>query len=170
MYQAPRDIGIAVGADQFQTTSEMIGYLVSGQSNASDYVGIYPTDAQALVPLFAGFESPNPFKDIKDNTSGNVAANTSYPITVSAKEYATLAVTTFTVTEAGQATPLKVRLITNATDSVIGTWNAMIVGYVPFKANTKYNVSFVGTVNGASVSKAWSFTTASSCSDFATCK
>ncbi|MCU6502313.1 CAP domain-containing protein [Rugamonas sp. A1-17] len=170
MYQAPRDIGIVVGTDQFQTTSEMVGYQVTGQSNAGDYVGTYPVDTQTLVPLFAGFETPNPFADIKDNTRDNVAANTSYPITVSAKEFTTLAVTTFTVTEAGQTAPLKVRLITNATDSAITAWNAMIVGFVPFKPNTKYNVSFVGTVNGANVVKAWSFTTASSCINLASCK
>jgi hypothetical protein len=36
---------------------------------------------------------------------------------------------------------------------------AFIVGRAPFKANTTYNVSFKGTVNGAVVSKSWSFTT-----------
>lgn len=169
MFQAPRDIGIAIGTDALQTTVEEVGYKTKPQTNASDYVGFYPVDKQTLVPLFATFESPNPYSDIKDNTSANVAVNTSYPITLTVKEVSNLVVTTFTVTEDGQTAPLNVRLYSNATDPATVTWTATIVGYAPFKPKTKYNVSFVGTANGTSVTKNWSFTTASNCSNFINC-
>jgi uncharacterized protein YkwD len=169
MLQSPRDIGVAIGTDQFQTTVENFGYQSKPQSNAGDYVGVYPANNQTLVPLFSAAESPNPYSDITNNTNEIVNANTSYPITLVIKEFATLAVTSFTVTEDGQAAPLKVRLFTAASDTRLASWTSMIVGYAPFKPKTKYNVSFAGTANGASFTRSWSFTTATSCTNYVTC-
>jgi hypothetical protein len=64
MYQAPRDIGIAVGTDKNQTVVVEFGYETRGQSNASSYIGTYPGDKQTGVPLVAASELPNPFPDI----------------------------------------------------------------------------------------------------------
>lgn len=160
MYQAPRDIGIAVGNDAYQTTVITFGYVTKRQTNASNYFGAYPADKQTGVPRVAYIETPNPLPDV---AYADFGTKTSFPINVVSAERSTLAVTSFTVTEQGQSTPLDARLLTKDTDpnKDLDTNIAFLVGKAPFKANTTYNVSFTGTVNGASVSKSWSFTTGS---------
>lgn len=158
MYQAPRDIGIAVGTDKNQTVVVEFGYETKGQSNALDYFGTYPSDKQTGVPLVAASELPNPFPDI---TLADFPLKTSYPINVVSAERSVLTVTSFTLTEAGQTAPLPTRRITKDTDpnKYIASNSAYLVGKEPFKRNTTYNVTFLGAVNGVSVLKSWSFTT-----------
>lgn len=170
MFQSPRDIGIAIGSDAFKTAVIETGYTMKGQSNASDYLGAYPADKQSLVPLFAGAETPNPYPDVVGGAAADVAKSTSYPVSISAKEFSSFEVTSFAITQDGQATPLKMRLFTNKSDSFVGSTFAFLVGYEPFKPSMKYNVSFTGKVNGQNVTKTWSFTTANSCPTFSTCK
>ena len=143
------------------------------QVNAGDYVGVYPANGQSGVFLTHSLEAPNPFYQELDMTQANMCTKTSSPISLTSEASTTLSVTTFTVTEAGQTTPLDVRLITSATstqDTSYLTQNvAFIVGKAPFKANTTYNVRFVGkatgtatgTTNGLTIDKSWSFTTGS---------
>ncbi len=104
-------------------------------------------------------------------TSDNMCKKTSYPIHLASEASTTLSVTSFTVTEQGQTTPLDVRLITKATSAqdtqYLSANIAFIVGKAPFKPNTKYNVRFVGTAtgsatgttNGMAIDKSWSFST-----------
>lgn len=169
MNQGIRDVGVAIGKDPAQTTVLNMGFGLKSQSNASDYVGVYPADKQTMVPLFASPEAPNPYSDLADSSNAT-QAGTTYPISLSIKAGATLTVDSFTVTEAGQTTPLKVRLFTNSSDKSVDASTAFIVGYVPFKGNVTYNVAFKGSVNGSAISKAWSFTTAASCLNVYTCK
>ena len=162
MAQSPRDIGVAVGSNAAQTLVVNFGYETKLQYNASNYFGSYPADKQTGVRLIAGGEAPNPFPGV---AYSDYATKTSYPINVVSAAFTTLAVTTFTVTEAGATAPLDVRQLNASTSAQDKTFlaanTAFIVGRAPFKANTTYNVSFVGTVNGAAVSKVWSFTTGS---------
>jgi len=162
MYQFPREIGVSVGSDVSQTAVIELGYQTGAkiQSNASDYLGTYPADKQAAVPLHAGVETPNPFPDLS-TANADFPTKTSFPICVTIKEGLTLKVGSFTVIEAGQATPLDVRLMTNANDpnGYLASNTAFIIGKSPFKAKTVYNVSFSGTVGATAINKAWSFTT-----------
>ena len=159
MFQFPREMGIAVGTDKFQTMVITFAYQSSQQFNASNYFGAYPADKQTNVPLIAARETPNPFPDLAYT---DYATKTSYPVNVVSEASTTLAVTTFTITEAGQTAPIDARLLTKQTDpnKQLAQNTAFLVGKAPFKANTTYNVAFTGTVNGANVTKNWSFTTA----------
>jgi len=161
MFQGPKDFGIAVGTDAQQTTVMTFGYVSTRQTNASDYFGFYPAANQTGVALFAGTEAPNPFPDV---SYSDYSTKTSYPINVVSAEGTTLAVKTFTVTESGQSAPMSARLLTQANDTnkELQGNTAFLVANTSFKPNTVYNVSFVGTVNGANVTKAWSFTTGNS--------
>lgn len=162
MFQFTREIGVAVGTDASQTVVMEEGYqsTVKPQYVASDFVGAYPADKQTNVPLHAGVETPNPFPELSQ-TNTDFPTKTSYPICIAIKEGQQLTVTAFTVTESGQATPLDVRLMTKANDP--NKWLAgniaFIVGKIPFKPNTTYNVSFSGTANSTPITKTWSFTT-----------
>lgn len=161
MFQEQRDIGIAVGGDAAQTTVIELGYMTKPQSNASDFMGVYPADKQTGVPLASYPELPNPFPEL--TTYEAVQAGTSYPISVIGKSFTDLTVTTFTVTEEGKAEPLPARLFTKATDpnKYVESNAAFLVGRAAFKPNTTYTVRFVGTANGVEKVKTWNFTTAS---------
>lgn len=158
MYQFPRDVGVAVANDQIQTIVMTFGYTSKGQKNASDYFGAYPADKQTNVPRVAYIETPNPMPEVDYN---DYNTKTSFPINVVSADGTDLTVTTFSVTEAGQSSPLDVRLLTKATDpnKMLTGNTAYIVGKAPFKANTTYNVRFDGAINGVSKVQAWSFTT-----------
>lgn len=144
---------------------------IKQQVNAGDYVGVYPVDQQANVWLTHGVESPNPFYQEFDMTLANVCTKTSYPVSLASEASTTLAVTSFTITEDGQTTPLDLRLFTKATSAqdaaYLGANVAFVVGKAPFKKSTKYNVHFIGTATGAAtgsttglkIDKSWSFTT-----------
>ena len=164
MYQFPREIGVAVGTDASQTVVMELGYQsnVQPQFNASDFLGTYPADKQTAVPLHAGVETPNPFPDLS-TSNADFPTKTSFPICVAIKEGQTLTVNSFTVTEAGQATPLEARLMTKANDpnAYLASNIAFIIGKIPFKTNTTYNVVFSGNAGTTTVSKTWSFTTGS---------
>jgi uncharacterized protein YkwD len=159
MLQNVREIGAAVGADRSQTVVMELG-LKTNQSVASDYVGVYPTNRQTGIALHAYVEAPNPYPELS-TANDDFPTKTSFPISLSVVTGNTISVTSFTVTEAGQTTPLDARLMTRANDP-----NAYLSGNVvfltaktPFKSNTVYNVKFSGTNNGANLTKEWSFTT-----------
>lgn len=162
MFQFPREIGVAVGTDRSQTLVMEFGYQAAakGQYNASDFLGAYPADKQIGVPLYAGVETPNPFPELS-TANADFPTKTSYPINVTIQEGLNLTVGSFTVTEAGQSVPLDVRLMTKANDpnAYLAANTAFIIGKVPFKANTTYNVVFTGTAGNTAVTKSWSFTT-----------
>ena len=175
MNQGWTDLGIAppvVSADINATRPAFIdfGTLTMKQNVAGDYVGVYPASNQTGIALTHAPEAPNPFADI-DGTNASFCAKTSYPISLMTQQSTKLAVTSFTVTEEGQSTPIEVRLLTSDTDKtgLLPQYVAFIVGKLPFKASTKYNVKFRGTATGVATGAAngvlnidtsWSFTTA----------
>lgn len=171
MYQGFTTVGTA-GEDAINPLYMDFG-ATKAQLNAGDYVGVYPANGQTGVWLSHGVEAPNPFYQEMEMTQANMCAKTSAPVSLTSEASTTLSVTSFTVTEAGQTTPLDVRLITSATSTqdttYLGTNVAFVVGKAPFKANTTYNVHFVGkaagtatgSANGLSIDKSWSFTTGS---------
>ncbi|MFC5511103.1 CAP domain-containing protein [Massilia jejuensis] len=175
MNQGWTDLGIAppvVSADINATRPSFIdfGTLTLRQNVAGNYVGVYPANNQTAIGLTHAPEAPNPFVDV-DGTAGSFCAKTSYPISLMVQQSTKLAVTSFTVTEEGQITPVEVRLLTSETDKtgLLPQYVAFIVGKLPFKASTRYNVKFTGTATGSatgatngvmSIDKSWSFTTA----------
>lgn len=175
--QGVTHFGVAAQTDNSPTYIDM-GFITP-QKNAGNYVGVYPIDGQKGVSLTHYLENPNPFYQEMEMTSDNMCKKTSYPINLASEASTSLSVTTFTVTEDGQATPQDVRLFTKASNSqnekYLTANIAFIVGKAPFKANTKYNVRFVGTAtgaatgtaNGMAIDKSWSFTTGT---DLRNCK
>lgn len=159
MLQNVREIGVAVGTDKSQSVVMEMG-LKTNQSVASDYVGVYPANGQTGVALHAYVEAPNPFPDLS-TSNDDFPTKTSFPVSVSVVSGNTIAVTSFTVTEAGQTTPLDARLMTRANDpnSYLSANVAFLTAKAAFKVGTTYNVKFVGTNNGAALTKEWSFTT-----------
>lgn len=159
MLQNVREIGAAIGTDKSQTVVMELG-LKTGQSVASDYVGVYPSNGQTGIALHAFVEAPNPFPDLS-TANDDFPTRTSFPISISVVTGNTLAVTSFTVTEAGQTASLDGRLLTRANDpNAYLTGNvAFLTAKTPFKSKTVYNVKFSGTNNGAGLIKEWSFTT-----------
>jgi uncharacterized protein YkwD len=159
MLQNVREIGAAVGSDRSQTVVMELG-LKTNQSVASDYVGVYPTNGQTGIALHAYVEAPNPFPDLS-TANDDFPTKTSFPVSVSVVAGNTISVTSFTITEAGQATPLDARLMTRANDpnAYLTSNMAFLIAKAPFKSATTYNVKFSGTNNGANLTKEWSFTT-----------
>lgn len=167
--QGVTHFGVAAQTDDSPTYIDL-GFITP-QKNAGNYVGVYPIDGQKGVSLTHYLENPNPFYLEMEMTSDNMCKKTSYPINLASEASTMLSVTSFTVTEDGQATPLDVRLFTKASnpqnEKYLTANIAFIVGKAPFKGNTKYNVRFVGTAtgtatgtaNGMPIDKSWSFTT-----------
>jgi uncharacterized protein YkwD len=171
MYQGFTVVGTA-GDDSTNPLYVDFG-ATKAQVNAGDYVGVYPANGQTGVFLTHSTESPNPFYLEMDMTQANMCTKTSAPVSVASEASTVLSVTTFTITEAGQTTPLDLRVITSATSAQDATYLgqnvAFVVGKAPFKPNTTYNVRFVGkatgtatgTTSGLTIDKSWSFTTGS---------
>lgn len=169
MTQGLTDAGIAPGDDNGPTYIDA-GYIKQ-QKNAGDYVGVFPYDKQTGVPMTHHTESPNPFYQEFEMTQANVCAKTSYPISIASEASTILKVTSFTVTVAGQSTPLDVRLMTRDSNDqnlqYLRANVAFIVGKSPFTPDTKYTVHFVGTATGTAtgsakglaIDKTWTFTT-----------
>lgn len=159
MLQNVREIGAAVGTDKSQTVVMEMG-LKTNQSVASDYVGVYPYNGQTGVALHAYVETPNPFPDLS-TANDDFPTKTSYPVSVSVVTGNTIAVTTFTVTEASQAAPMEARLIIRANDpnGYLTSNVAFLIAKAPFKSGTTYNVKFTGANNGVAFTKEWSFKT-----------
>lgn len=159
MLQGIRDVGVAVGQDQSQTFTLEFGYVMP-QSNASDFLSIYPGDNATGVGRYTGVETPNPFPDLS-TSNDDFPTKTGYPVSVVSKEGTTLQMLTFTITEAGSTVPLDARLMTRDNDPnrYLGSNIAFLVAKGTLKANTTYAVEFSGRVNNIVVSKGWKFTT-----------
>lgn len=111
----------------------------------------YPFDGQTAVPsnFFSDAEEPDPVPDRNE---------VGYPISVHTNITSSLTVQSFSVRARGGA-DLAVRLLTRDGDSNTPRSAAAIVPLAVLSANTVYDVSFNGVVDGGNVSRNWSFTT-----------
>jgi uncharacterized protein YkwD len=159
MIQGIRDVGVAVGQDGSQSFTVEFGYT-EPQSNASDFVGVYPADNQLGVGFSAGVETPNPFPELS-TSNADFPTKTGYPVSVLSKDNTTLEVLTFTLTEAGSSTPLAARILKKDNDpnKYLSANAAFLVANAALKPNTLYTASFSGRVNNVLVTKSWKFTT-----------
>jgi uncharacterized protein YkwD len=131
------NLGATHGYSAGLPSQTIVGWPVNGQT------GVETTFA-------SDFEEPDPVPDI--NKVG-------YPISIHANLTETVAVQSFTVHPRGGAN-LQTRLLVKGQDpNTTMASVAAIVPTAPLAANTIYDVSFTGTVDGAAVSKTWSFTT-----------
>jgi uncharacterized protein YkwD len=140
------------------TTNNGYTYFTANFTVTGGYTGlggggfvVYPANNQASVPtnFFSDSESPDPVPG--QNEVG-------YPISVHADINNAVSVQNFSVAPRGGAA-LNVRMLTHASDGSTSESAAAIVPLAPLRAATTYDVSFSGTVGGASVTRNWSFTT-----------
>jgi uncharacterized protein YkwD len=128
-----------------------------GPGLAKGVLATWPFSGQIDVPVnfFTDNEEPDPVPDKGINEVG-------YPVSVHANLTSSLAVQSFTIHAHGTSTNLTTRLLAQATDPNMST-NTSAAAIIPLSklaAGTTYDVSFSGTIDGAPVSKTWSFTTA----------
>ena len=105
---------------------------------------------KVLTNFFSDDEAPDPVPNVNE---------VGYPISVHADINALLRVATFSVRERGAANVLAVRLLSGLSDPDAPQSAAAIIPLSVLKGATTYDVSFSGTVDGAAVSRDWSFTT-----------
>ena len=132
-----------------------------GQTNASDFVTVYPIDHQVDVPLSMGNEHPTPFPvEYPDELTYKKVGS---PVSFYVESKQILILKTFTMTQADQMTPVDAFVRTKANDPnalFIGNNEAYLVAKAPLKPLTTYNMKVTASVNGKDIEKAWSFTTA----------
>lgn len=111
----------------------------------------YPGDGQVMVPttFLSDTESPDPVPN--QNAVG-------YPVSVHADITSSVTVSSFTI-KPRNGSALTTRLLSSATDAHTKPQVAAIVPLTTLSANTTYDVSYNGTVDGVAVSRNWSFTT-----------
>lgn len=141
------------------TTSANYTYFTSDFTANNGYgpgigrgaVVTWPYSGQTGVTpnFFSDYEAPDPIPD---------ANEVGYPVSVHADITATLAVQSFTIRARGGA-DLAVKLLEHGSDPETPESAAAIVPLSPLRGATTYDVTFNGSADGISVSKAWSFTT-----------
>lgn len=119
-----------------------------GPGIARNAIVTWPFNGQTEVApnFFSNTEQPDPVPDRNE---------VGYPISVHANLDAQLLVTNFTVRPRGGVALQVLRVDPLAANKTA----ASIVPLLPLRAATTYEVDFTGTVNGAAITRAWSFTT-----------
>ena len=113
----------------------------------------WPINGQTRVPVDfdSDQEEPDPVPD---------ARLVGYPISVHTNLTRTLTVRSFTVRARNGTANLSTRLLAKDNDTNISTPSvAAIIPIGPLAANTVYDVSFSGAIDGTAITKNWSFTT-----------
>lgn len=149
-----KEIGTGSG-----TTAKNYTYFTANFTASSGFgagigpgvVATWPYSGQTSVTpnFFSDYEEPDPVPN--KNEVG-------YPVSVHANITAFLTAETFTIRPRGGAN-LEVKLLSHTTDTKTPISAAAIVPIDPLQASTTYDVSFTGLIDGAKVSKTWSFTT-----------
>jgi uncharacterized protein YkwD len=147
-----KEVGIGAASNSNGYTYFTADFTANGGYGAGiSGVVVWPFNGQTRVaPNFlSDYESPDPVPN--QNEVG-------YPVSVHANIDATVTVDSFTIRPRG-GSDLSVKLLANANDPATHKSAAAIVPLTVLKANTVYDVSFNGKVNGANVTRTWSFTT-----------
>jgi len=150
----PRFKEVGIGAAT--STGNYTYFTANFAANGGYGVGVsglvvWPFDKQTGVTrnFMSDQESPDPVPN--QNEVG-------YPVSVHANIESTVAVDSFTIRPRGGAN-LATRLLSNANDPATYKSAAAIVPLSVLASNTVYEVNFSGRVNGAIVTRAWTFTT-----------
>lgn len=128
-----------------------------GPGIGANEIVTWPTNGQTGIPrnFMSDFESPDPVAN---------ANEVGYPISVHANIDATIQTSSFTIRPRGGANLTTKLLVHEQGMPPVGDKHtpksaASIIPLAVLTAGTIYDVSFAGTVDGAPVSKTWSFTT-----------
>lgn len=121
-----------------------------GPGIGANAIVTWPFSGQTGVTpnFYSNTEEPDPVPDINE---------VGYPISVHANIDAPVTMQTFTVRPRGGANQ-QVQVV-NSSPTASQRTAVAIVPLAPLRAGTTYEVSFSGTVNGAPVTRNWSFTT-----------
>ncbi|MGK5035379.1 CAP domain-containing protein [Janthinobacterium sp. LB3P118] len=133
-------------------TTDLASNRNYGPGLAAAQIVAYPFGGQQKVAV--SFSSDNESPDPVPNQDV-----VGYPISVHANYGTTVSVTAFSVRQRGTGTDLTVRLLTSGSDMHTPVSAASIIPLAPLAANTTYDVSFIGKVNGADITYNWSFST-----------
>ena len=145
--------GAAVNASGYAYfTTDLVSNRSYGSGLAAGQLVSYPTSGQAKVAT--SFSSDNEAPDPVPNQDV-----VGYPISVHANYGSTVSVTTFSVRQRGASADLAVRLLKSDSDEHTPVSAAAIIPLAPLLSNTAYDVSFVGKVGTAAITRNWSFTT-----------
>ena len=145
--------GAAVsGAGYAYFTTDLASNRNYGPGLAAAQIVTYPFGGQQKVAV--SFSSDNEAPDPVPNQDV-----VGYPISVHANYGTTVSVAAFSVRQRGAGTDLTVRLLTSGSDVHTPVSAASIIPLAPLAANTTYDVSFIGKVNGADITYNWSFST-----------
>jgi uncharacterized protein YkwD len=147
--------GAATGAGGYAyLTADFVTNNGYGTGLPAATLAAWPFDGQTGVPIdfLSDSEEPDPVPDL--NQVG-------YPISVHTNLSRKLTVQSFTVRPRSGGADLQTRLLTKDRDPVNTSSQsvAAIIPLGPLAANTRYDVSFSGAIDGNAVSKTWSFTT-----------
>ncbi|WP_298150714.1 CAP domain-containing protein [Flavobacterium sp.] len=135
------------------------------QRNGDSFTYTYPFDGQLNIATSMAGEVPNPIPDLpKDQFGGNDWINgTSAPIIIGFEKSKSIDSISATVTEIPSNAILPMRLLwwnsVTYPNPYKDKYIAFLVGFKPFKSQTKYQVSYTATVGGNNVTKQFSFTT-----------
>ncbi len=133
-------------------TTDLAGNRSYGPGLPAGQLVTYPFSGQQKVAI--SFSSNNESPDPVPNQDV-----VGYPISVHA-DYGTLvSVTAFSVRQRGAGTDLTVRLLKSDNDAHTPVSAASIIPLASLNPATTYDVSFIGKVNGADITRNWSFTT-----------
>jgi uncharacterized protein YkwD len=145
--------GAATNSSNSYFTADFVTNNGFGAGLPAGTLAIWPLDGQTRVPnnFDSDREEPDPVPDV-----GVVG----YPISVHTNLTRTLTVSSFTVRARNGTANLSTRLLTKDNDANVSTASvAAIVPLGPLAANTVYDVSFSGAIDGVATRKTWSFTT-----------
>ncbi len=156
------DMGIGIATlspGTLALTADFGSTLSTLQDIASNAVATYPCQGSVTTtsPQGIGHENPEPFPN-RDYSASPLGA----PIYARVRTGQTLAIKAFNVTAAGSTTPIaSAALFTSATDPnhLLQANEALFYPNAPLAAATTYNVSIVGTNNGAAFTQTFSFRT-----------
>ena len=133
-------------------TTDLASNRNYGPGLTAGQIVTYPFSGQQKVAV--SFSSDNESPDPVPNQDV-----VGYPISVHANYGTPVSVAAFSVRQRGAAADLAVRLLISSNDVHTPVSAASIIPLAPLNANTSYDVSFIGKVNGADVTRSWSFTT-----------
>lgn len=149
-----RDFGasVSVASDQGGTACIVDPAFTTANQSVppTGWVGVYPYSGQTGVNATFTGETPDPVP---------TAPIKGQPVSIYVEPQNTLVVTSFTLTD-NTGAQVPVQLLTQSSfPQYITAAMAYIVPTVALKSATTYTVQFVGTNNGAPLSRTWNFTT-----------
>jgi len=145
--------GSATGSSRAYFTANFVTNNGFGPGLPAGTLATWPMNGQTgVTPNFrSDSEEPDPVPDLD---------MVGYPISVHTNLTRTLTVRSFTVRARNGNADLPIRLLVRGQDAeTTSTSVAAIIPLSPLNANTVYDVSFSGAIDGTAISKTWSFTT-----------